>query len=506
MVGNGEDAHLFPVAIHAGSPAARVDFRADCDSLAYRVTEVPDLVRGGVCAFMRAFGITLGHFDFCVDQTGRHWFLECNGSGGQFQFAEHATGLPITDAIADLLSNTVTSPPTIETGDWRHRAAELAGKLAAEGALPDPAWRGAFEQVPRHVFVPRFWALNEYNSPDRLVDGSNPADRDEWLGTVYSDRMLVTRWALRDGYRMVSSSASLPTLVAHMLHVLHVRDGHRVLEIGTGTGYNTALLCHRVGDAHVVSIDIDPELVTDATDRLAQLGYRPRLVTGDGAAGVREGNLPYDRIQSTCASPGVPTAWIEQLADDGVIVAPFTTGGALAVLIKTSPTEVTGWLDTEQAWFMPLRPNSADPIPDGHLVDLPDPTPTGAQHRATVGMDPAVFDDPDFQLWLTLHLPSTARVIDHVENTDEGIRRTGILVHTDTHRAEARFQTGTEPIHVVQDSRRLFDTIESAWHAWEYHGRPGRQRIGITARTDGTQRLWLDTPESATTWPLPGAS
>ncbi len=51
---------------------------------------------------MRAFAITLGHFDFCVDQSGQHWFLECNGSGGQFQFAEKATGLPITDAIADL--------------------------------------------------------------------------------------------------------------------------------------------------------------------------------------------------------------------------------------------------------------------------------------------------------------------------------------------------------------------------------------------------------------------
>jgi glutathione synthase/RimK-type ligase-like ATP-grasp enzyme len=103
VVGNGEDANLFPAAIHAGSTAARVDFRADYDSLSYRVAKIPDEVRAGVCAFMRAFGITLGHFDFCVDQAGRHWFLECNGSGGQFQFAERATGLPITDAVADLL-------------------------------------------------------------------------------------------------------------------------------------------------------------------------------------------------------------------------------------------------------------------------------------------------------------------------------------------------------------------------------------------------------------------
>jgi ATP-grasp ribosomal peptide maturase len=103
VVGNGDDARLFPAAIHAGSDAARVDFRSDYDSLSYSVVEVPDDVSAGVRAFMRSFGITLGHFDFCVDHTGAHWFLECNGSGGQYGFVEKATGLRITDSIADLL-------------------------------------------------------------------------------------------------------------------------------------------------------------------------------------------------------------------------------------------------------------------------------------------------------------------------------------------------------------------------------------------------------------------
>lgn len=103
VVDRGDDARLFPVAIHAGSATSRVDFRADYQSLTYRVAEVPDEVTAGVWRFMRTFGITLGHFDFCVDNAGRHWFLECNGSGGQYQFTEKATGLPITDAIADLL-------------------------------------------------------------------------------------------------------------------------------------------------------------------------------------------------------------------------------------------------------------------------------------------------------------------------------------------------------------------------------------------------------------------
>jgi ATP-grasp ribosomal peptide maturase len=102
VVGGGEDSQMFAAAIHAGSPAAAVDFRADYSSLTYRVVDIPDDVAAGVRAFMRHFAISFGCFDFCVDTAGRHWFLECN-SAGQFQFVEQATGLPITAALADLL-------------------------------------------------------------------------------------------------------------------------------------------------------------------------------------------------------------------------------------------------------------------------------------------------------------------------------------------------------------------------------------------------------------------
>ena len=117
---------------------------------------------------------------------------------------------------------------------WPNRAQGLASKLAGVGALNDPAWRAAFEMVPRHVFIPRFWALDEYNAPDRLVDGAAPAPRDEWLAAVYSDQLLAVQWASREGHRMITSSASLPSLVAHMLELVDARDGQRVLEIGTG--------------------------------------------------------------------------------------------------------------------------------------------------------------------------------------------------------------------------------------------------------------------------------
>lgn len=383
---------------------------------------------------------------------------------------------------------------------WEARARELAEKLVADGTIAHPLWRMAFENTPRHVFVPRFWALDQYNAPARLVDGANPAQQAEWLDMVYSDQFLAIQWAMQDDHRMITSSASLPTLVARMLHLLNVEENDRVLEIGTGTGYNTALLCRRLGDSAVASIDIDPVLVAEARDRLDQIGYQPHLATGDGAGGLEHAVL-YSKILSTCASPGVPAPWIHQLMQGGKIVAPFTVGGALAVLTKTSPNEVSGYLDSEQAWFMPLR-SAGKPLPDGHLVKLPDPQPGRHQYHTTSEVDPDAFADPDFRLWLFMHLPPTARIVDTVNND---LARTGLIVYTTHNRATIEFSAGRVPgaSRVTQDQRRLFDTVEIAWQTWQRHGRPNRKRIGITAHTNGTQNAWLDTPRSGITWPLP---
>jgi protein-L-isoaspartate(D-aspartate) O-methyltransferase len=385
-------------------------------------------------------------------------------------------------------------------GGWQARACELADKLAADGTITDSRWREAFASTPRHVFVPRFWALDTYNAPARLIDGADPAHQAEWLGTVYSDQFLATQWTPQGDRRVITSSASQPSLVARMLHLLDVQDSDRVLEIGTGTGYNTALLCHRVGDTAVSSVDIDPILVAEAQAHLAQIGYRPQIAAGDGAKGLRQ-HTPYSRVLSTCASPGVPTEWITQLAAGGKIVAPLTVGGALAVLTKTGTGEVSGRLDSEQAWFMPLRP-ADKPLPEGFLVDQPEPPPGQRNHHGTAEVNPGAFADPDFRLWLCLHLPPDARIIDIVNND---LTRTGVIVHTTEHRAAAEFSAGdtASPSLITQDERRLFDTVEAAWHAWQRCGRPDRTRVGITAHADGTQNAWLDSPNSATTWPLP---
>ena len=93
---------FFPVEIHAGSEAARIDWRTDYQSLTYRPTAVPGPVRERVSTFMREFGLAFGAFDFIVTTAGEWRFLEVNPNG-QWSWIEHQTGVPISRAIADLL-------------------------------------------------------------------------------------------------------------------------------------------------------------------------------------------------------------------------------------------------------------------------------------------------------------------------------------------------------------------------------------------------------------------
>src|SRR5690349_16721700 len=124
-------------------------------------------------------------------------------------------------------------------------------------SLSDPGWEDVFRRVPRHPFVSTFSVSRngeESGEEYRRVDSSDP----DWLTLVYSDTPLLTR--LDESGRIMSSS-SMPSIMARFLLMLDVQDGRSVLEIGTGAGYNAALLCERVGSDNVTSIDIDPACV-----------------------------------------------------------------------------------------------------------------------------------------------------------------------------------------------------------------------------------------------------
>ncbi|MPZ66812.1 MAG: methyltransferase domain-containing protein [Pseudonocardiaceae bacterium] len=148
-----------------------------------------------------------------------------------------------------------------------------------------PAWRDAFASVPRQVFIPdTIWR----NDGDGLVPLHRTEDPQAWMQRAWGDRAVVTQ--VDDGHpagpgqlgRYVTSSASQPNVVALMLDALDAEHGMTVCEIGTGTGYNAALLAHRLGAENVTSIEIDPQLAGQARQALATAGYPVTVVTADG--------------------------------------------------------------------------------------------------------------------------------------------------------------------------------------------------------------------------------
>lgn len=247
--------------------------------------------------------------------------------------------------------------PRTEARDLRETAhAAQVRELTAAGVLDDPHWRAAFADVPRHVFVPYFWTGRGAGHERLWAEDPDPERRARWLRGVYTDTPLATR--LRDG-RLVSSS-SQPSLMAKMLSALDVRDGHDVLEIGAGTGYNAALLCHRLGEEHVTTVDLDEEITESARAHLAELGYHPTVVTGDGARGC-PARAPFDRILVTCTLPLIPHAWLGQCRPGARILAPLSTG-LIALTVRDADFAEGRFLHTA-AYFVPLRGAGAAPPP-----------------------------------------------------------------------------------------------------------------------------------------------
>ncbi|MET9500807.1 methyltransferase domain-containing protein [Streptomyces sp. NPDC006622] len=227
--------------------------------------------------------------------------------------------------------------------------AALVREIEASGAFAaDPAWREAFAVVPRHLFVPYYYVGGAHGYERRWGESPDPRARRRWVSGAYEDVPLATR--LRDGELL--SSSSQPSLMAEMLAELRVRDGDRVLEIGAGTGYNAALLSYRLGDERITTVDLDPEIAESARRHLAAAGYRPTVVTGDGARGVAE-RAPFDRVVATCELPSVPRAWIGQCRPGARILTPLATG--LLTLTVGGTGQAEGNFLPTPAYFVPLR-------------------------------------------------------------------------------------------------------------------------------------------------------
>ena len=192
--------------------------------------------------------------------------------------------------------------------------------------ITDAAVLRALDEVPREYFV-----------EDRYAD------------TAYADQALPIA---------CGQTISQPYVVAYMSEQLGVKPQHRVLEVGTGSGYQAAVLSRLARE--VVSVERYRTLADSARMRLQTLGYHNvQVLVGDGLAGVPD-RAPYDRIIVTAAAETVPEALVAQLAEGGVMVLPLGPHAGAQRLIKLTKSE--DGLKQEDligVRFVPLLPGQA---------------------------------------------------------------------------------------------------------------------------------------------------
>ncbi len=172
--------------------------------------------------------------------------------------------------------------------NYRHKGLrrQLMNELKRKG-ISDNTVLDAMDKIPRH------WFLDN-----------------AFLEFAYDDKA----FPIGEG-----QTISQPFTVAFQTQLLELQKGMKVLEIGTGSGYQTAVLCEL--GCKVYSIERQKKLHDSTKQLLTKLNYRPQLFYGDGYQG-RKGFAPYDRIIVTCGAPEVPLALLAQLKDEGMLVIP----------------------------------------------------------------------------------------------------------------------------------------------------------------------------------------
>ncbi|MFE4611611.1 methyltransferase domain-containing protein [Streptomyces niveus] len=352
----------------------------------------------------------------------------------------------------------------------------MTDQLTAAGSLHSERWIAAFSSVPRHLFVPKFTVRSEGSL--HAYDQAHPM----WLTAAYRDTSLLTQF---DATGVATSSSTRPSLMARMLEALDVVDGNKVLEVGVGTGYNAALLAHRLGDDRVVSLDVDPDLVSLARDRLGRSDHMPTVIVGDGLDGCDE-HAPYDRLLATCGVGRIPNAWREQVRPGGVIVA--NVGYGIARLTIDRDHRAEGRFLPELAAFMAARPDTGTlGATPQQLTDLTT-TYTGYSREISLpiglGAEIAQF------------LPSLAHpTVKTIVLKDDSGREMRCLWEPQTE-SWARIT----PLDVRtaqldhQGPRDLWAELEPLLTHWVSAGRPSVDRYGLSVDTDGAHILWLDEP------------
>ncbi len=199
-----------------------------------------------------------------------------------------------------------------QKNEYKRLREEMVQRQLVKRGITDPTVLEAMRTVPRHLFV-----LKAYSH------------------LAYADHPLPIE---------ARQTISQPYIVAKMTQSIDIKKGEKVLEIGTGSGYQAAVLAHLTNK--VYTIEIIEKLAKKARETLKKLGYNQIHVKwGDGHAGWEE-EAPFDAIIITCASPQVPPRLFEQLREGGRIILPL--GNPLTSQILTIITKVNGKPETKR--------------------------------------------------------------------------------------------------------------------------------------------------------------
>lgn len=206
------------------------------------------------------------------------------------------------------------------------RRAMIDVQLWRRGIRDERVLNAMFE-VPRHEFVP----LTEQ-------------------GVAYEDRPIV----IGDG-----QTISQPYMVAAMTEAAQIAPGDKVLEVGTGSGYQSAILAHL--GAEVITMERIPRLAESARELLARLGYQNvRVISEDGSAGYQQ-EAPYAAILVTAAAPAVPQVLVSQLAEGGRLVIPVGSLQLQTLNVITKHGDELFVRELDPCQFVPLVGKQAWP-------------------------------------------------------------------------------------------------------------------------------------------------
>lgn len=292
----------------------------------------------------------------------------------------------------------------------------LVEDLKKRGLIRSARVEAAFRAVFRHLFLP--------GVP---------------LEEVYADRAISAK---QDASGQWISSSSQPAIMAIMLEQLGLEPGHRVLEVGTGPGYNAALMAHIVGQTgRVTTVEIDEDLAEAARQHLESAGFEwVEVLHADGGYGAPEA-APFDRIILTVGAPDIAPAWWRQLKPDGRLVLPLMLRGMMKSIAFTQAGDHLESLSVTDCGFISLRGDFASgqpnriqlgPDPDLYLEvmgDIPISRDavysllTGSRRDWETGLEVTVWDVLSGSLWtwLALHEPHMCKLVAEGDMVDRDL-------------------------------------------------------------------------------------